>query len=318
MRMIKNVQKITLVTSDLYDVTLIREIDRAKRRIIIKSMTFQLGPRIAAIVDSAEAACRRGCSVAIHLDIYSVLVRPSTLRYLYMLRKRGILVRWHGKLRINPFARRSHSKFAIVDDCVFAFGGMNFKESAFVSADYMLQIKDVGLSEWLLDILDGPSMEAKSHKIDAQSMALYDSGKPGDSTIYDTACYLAKGAKTIFFVSKMSPSGVLAEIITAKRAVLYYNPPGHPKLSLLSTVAAVLDQHKYKTCSKWKSDVYLHAKCLIATNKVSSILSGSHNLNRRGVQYGTDEIALVSQDSQLACQIERYIANQSDSKGLHS
>jgi hypothetical protein len=108
------------------------------------------------LIDALAAAARRGVAVHVAGDMftytemsgqfipshyYSKRVR-STTRMAKELHAAGVDFHWLGRLNISTVSGRTHSKWCVVDDTVFSFGGVNLYEEALGNIDYMFKVAE--------------------------------------------------------------------------------------------------------------------------------------------------------------------------------
>src|SRR5690606_17029818 len=97
-----------------------------------------------------------------------------------------------GRRELNPFAGRHHTKAAIVDDVVYAGGGINLTSGSFAeSHDYMWRLDDAELADSLYEQLPGLSDQLSEDKVVYKSSdfeVIVDTGAKGESLIYNRTC----------------------------------------------------------------------------------------------------------------------------------
>lgn len=297
---------------------LLRHIPGAKQRIVIHSMALYWGERTLPIARLLEDAVKRGIEVRIVGDTYckfELRTRPLMETGSYPWRKTavinkrlqdlGVRVTYMGKIGINPFKNRCHSKITLIDNYIWTFGGINFTDRSFENYDYMLHTQNTVLADQLYTLVrrieeNSPTpFPDTSDELDDQNTMLFDGGKQGSSVIYETACSLAANAKKIYLVSQMCPSGILAERINQTDNECYFVTPA--QTSTPNNIGILIDQARYKIKNQYKKNTYIHAKFILTIDNdgTKHILSGSNNFSWRGVAYGTKEIALHSTDPKL-------------------
>ncbi|HSD55680.1 MAG TPA: phospholipase D-like domain-containing protein [Candidatus Saccharimonadales bacterium] len=306
-----------LVTATDYFESLSKTIPAAKKRIVIHAMVVLWQTYTESLAPLLQDALDRGVEVRIVGDMYSKLTAnmPSfvrgdhgqrwghTIAINSELRSSGANVTYVGKLGLNPFKQRCHSKITIIDDLVYTFGGVNFYSGAFTFHDYMLETTDSKLADRLYslvcDIEKFPRMTDTIEKLNKHNTLLFDGGTPGSSAIYDAACAAAANAKKVYYVSQMCPSGRLAKFITATDNECYFVRP--TQADTPSNLALIFDKARFGVTNRYKGKRYIHAKFILTEDKdgTKHIISGSNNFSWRGIAYGTKEIAVHSTDPVL-------------------
>jgi cardiolipin synthase len=303
--------------ADYYD-ALITGIPKAKKRIIIHAMSLLWSRENEQLLPALHDAVERGVEVRIVGDIYSKffantpkLVRTrDTPKWAHTrainikLEAEGAHVTYVGRLGLNPFKGRTHSKCTIIDDTVYTFGGVNFCDSAFHNHDYMLEIKDAAFCDELRDIVMGIEKAKQplpniSKPLSKTATMLFDGGNPGSSVIYDKACELVEDAKKVYFVSQMCPSGKLAKLITSTDNECYFIHARQADTP--DNLALIFDRTRYNIDNRYKGKRYIHAKFILTEAKdgTKHLISGSNNFSWRGIAFGTKEIAVHSTDPAL-------------------
>lgn len=286
-----------------------------------------------ALITELEAAAKRGVRVTVAGDVFTygevsggfLPIRyyspgvKNTNRMVKALRKAGVDFHWLGRGRATVFNGRTHSKWCIVDDTVFVFGGVNVYQEGIENVDYMFRLTDTGLADRLaqeqhrLQNAEKRTTNYPSVAIEHSSTntVLIDGGIIGQSVIYRRACELAEQADHITFVSQYCPTGKLARILKRKQSKvkLYYNPPAHAKA--LNRFVITISQFLSGLKTSYRKKTYLHAKFIIFTMADGSkvALTGSHNFAYTGVLLGTREIALETKDPAVVAQLETFVKN---------
>lgn len=320
-----------LLTATEYARDLTRKIKAAESRICIISTTFHADdPLSTAVVDALADAAARGVKVSIGADSFTYIEPKGSIltgakkhssrainahRVQRRLSKDGVEFQWLGRMSNLVFAGRTHTKWAIVDDIVYSFGGVNLDHVSFTNADYMIRFQHHVLAERLADehrrILkaDRANHASRSHKLvlDEQNTILIDGGVPGDSVIYRRACTLAKEASEVTLVSQYCPTGRLSRILKRKSAVLYFNHWRKARWVNMLIIQAGMIISRQSTL--YNRRLYLHSKFIIYTaqDKSRVALSGSHNYTNSGVIVGTREIALETRDPELIDQLAAFL-----------
>ena len=307
----------------------VKTIRRAHTSVYLLTMIIYDDPSTEELFRAICDAAQRGVHVQVVGDTFSYMERAidyrpgvgvkAHFRPVTCLKRRitasGGSFHWLGNHATTVLTSRTHSKWLVVDDIVYSFGGTNLYPASFSNIDYMIKIKDVGLATHLIAeqkrILsaDRQGHAYRSHKFgDDNNLVLVDGGFVGDSIIYRHASRLAEKAREITYVSQYCPTGRLARILRTKPTLFYYNPASSARgfnALAIKIGAALSGIHTLYT-----RDAYLHAKCMIFTmpdgEKVA--LTGSHNFPHGGVWMGTREIALETRDQRIVKQLETFVA----------
>jgi cardiolipin synthase A/B len=284
----------------------------AKRRVVIEAMVVLMDGRTEVFVPLLLDMLRRGVKVRIVGDIYSHFESQTasianrgphfswkkTMLATEQLREAGAEVVYFGKLGINPFSGRCHTKITVIDDTVFTFGGVNFSDSHFDYRDLMLECQNTALADRLdnlvRDIQKAGKQPNLTEKLDTYSTLLFDGGTPGHSVIYKKACEIIADARKVYYVSKMCPSGVLARLLSKTEAHCYFNRPELEGLP--ANLAIIWDQRRFGIKNLYTGSQHVHAKIILTEGHDGSrhIISGSNNFSWRGIAFGTKEIAVHS------------------------
>lgn len=303
-----------------YARSLADSIPKARQRVIINAAGFLWGSKVNIFIPLLQEAVARGVEVRIVADVYSKFVartpHPNRSRkdmYPWSkivsindgLRQAGAHITYVGRLGLNPFSRRIHSKITIVDDRIFTFGGVNFTDDMFSNHDYMLDMRDPILADRLYRLIRGIEknrpgpMPDLDEQLGGTATLLFDGGTPGTSVIYDAACRAVSTARKVYFVSQMCPSGRLAKLLNATDSECYFIRP--KQADPPANIALAFDQWRFRVKNRYSAPRYIHAKFILTEDKNGSkhIVSGSNNFSWRGVAYGTKEIAVHSTDPGL-------------------
>lgn len=306
------------IPANVYFETLLKAVPKAKKRIVIHAMTLLWGTRTKELAPHLIAAAGRGVEVRIVGDIYSKFQarRPQFIRSKIssweqtetingQLRASGVHITYVGKLGINPFKTRCHSKIVLIDDLAYTFGGINFSDDSLENHDYMFEIHSATLADRLYKIVreiekdTGEPLADIREELDAHTTLLFDGGTPDESVIYETACDVVAAAKKVYYVSQMCPSGKLAELITATENECYFVRPSQAEPP--GPIDLIWNKLRYSITNRYKGKAYVHAKFILTEGHDGSkhLISGSNNFSWRGVRYGTKEIAMHSSDPEL-------------------
>jgi len=312
-----------------YIAALVRDVEHAKRRVILFSHILGCDASTTELIDALCAAAERGVRVEVASDVFTYSImggwrttpikadgRIRALREMAKKFKRsGVTFHWIGQLGPILFAGRMHIKWGVIDDKVYCFGGINLYEEGLQYADYMFGGRDTKLGDRIVsehERIVRANRLGKTHNSyhfsSLYGTVLVDGGKMGDSIIYTHACELAREAQAITFVSQYCPTGKLGKIMQAKEAKLYFS---HWRLArgfnrfLIRASMAFTGYH-----TLYQRQTFIHAKCIIYTmrdgRKVA--LTGTHNFVRGGVALGTREIALETSDPHIVAQLEEFLA----------
>lgn len=316
-----------LIPSGSYIDIVSQYIDKAEHRIACTSLIFLNDPTTKPLIKSLADASRRGVNVTVNADFstfsysagggrpasyFSKHVIPAKSSQ-QILTSSGAEFDWMGQNVWFMFAGRTHSKWIIVDDDVFSFGGMNISHKATNNADYMFHFHDHNLANKLIGeqtrIRSANKMGAiyKSHQFQSDyGTVLVDGGMIGDSLIYRRACQLASEASSICFVSQYCPSGKLGRTIKNKPHKVYFNHPHN--LDFLTKSLIVYAQKTSGLDNLYSRDAYIHAKYMIGEmpDGSSRAITGSHNFTPAGVWAGTREIALETTDPEIIARLKDF------------
>ena len=320
----------SIVSAKDYPTRLAEEIANAKTRVLITTMTLSNDcPEVDVIIDSLIFAAKRSVSVSVTADSMTYLEPKEHLLELVgrldrvkqskalgrKLRKAGVDFRWLGETKVGLIGR-VHSKWAVVDDVVYSFGGVNLDRHSFKNIDYMIRSENHELANFLADAHErirsadrgGYSLKNVSKEFDNATIII-DGGRAIRSAIYNRAKQLTRSAKNVTFVSQYCPSGSLAKLLKTTNNKLYFNPPETTKTLNTLVIKSAMKLSRFTT--SYSKNSYLHAKCMIfemvGGEKIA--LTGSHNFASLGILLGTREIALETNDPQLIADLENFISN---------
>lgn len=298
---------------------LVREVNRAKYRVLIVTLLISYDHETVHLFEALVRALRRGVEVCIIVDGYYTRVYfagrqqriRKTMQALELLRELRATVHLFGRSSINPFKGRCHSKFVIIDDSVYGFGGVNISDKAVRNNDYMLRWINAGLADRLhvlcATIRSDGTHPDESVVLDEHSTVLIDGGNPGESIIYQQACELVRQSRRVYYVSQFCPTGPLARQLFETNANYYFNRCSQAGMHIGAMLA--VDKVISGIRTSYRDKKYLHAKFLLAERDDGSrvVLTGSHNFKQQGIKYGTKEIALYSTDQRLWDQLFSYL-----------
>lgn len=301
----------------------------ATKRVYLISMVMADHPNTNELLSAIKEAAKRGVEVHVAADIFTfgevngsfLPIRyyspgsKETNKMVKVLKKSGVKFHWLGRGRITIFNGRTHSKWCVVDDTAFVFGGVNMYDGGIDNIDYMFRVEDALLANRLVEEqvrIERAERRSGNYPSTAVEQGdkkiLIDGGIIGQSVIYRRACELSQEAEKIVFVSQYCPTGKLARILSKKKHVkLYYNKasnaPGLNKL-VISISQFVSGLH-----TSYRKKRYVHAKFIIFTfaDGTKKAITGSHNFAYTGVLLGTREIALETADPEIISQLEDFI-----------
>lgn len=304
---------------------------KATTRIYLMSMVIADHEATRPLISALEKAAERGVEVVIAADIftygevsggflpfryYSHGAR-TTNRMVKTLKKAGVKFHWLGRGRITLYHGRTHSKWCVVDDTLFTFGGVNLYDEGIQNIDYMFRHTDAKLADRIVEEqkrvqkaeLRSNNYPSVAHEHGDMNV-LIDGGIIGQSVIYRRAVELAEKAAHITFVSQYCPTGKLSRILKKKPTTLYYNRP--LQADGLNRIVIRIGQFASGLKTSYTKARYLHAKCIIFTFEDGSkaAITGSHNFAYTGVLLGTREVALETRNSKIIAQLETFIKNE--------
>lgn len=320
---------VKLVTPSEYISQATELANTAKKRIYVLSCVIADHPATHDFIVALENAAKRGVEVVVAADVFTfgaviedfIPGRYKTddtrlaQRMARELKKAGVSFHWLGNRRATLYNGRTHTKWTVVDDTVFSFGGVNTYQKGLENVDYMLRSENAELAERLMEeqvriqklekrTENYPSF---SFPLDDTDSILVDGGMVGQSLIYKRACQLAKEAAHIRFVSQYCPTGSLAVQLRRTPSIAYFNRPSHTNGA--NKIPIAISAFISRIPNAYQRDTYLHAKLIIFTfpdgSKVA--LSGSHNYAYTGVLLGTREIALETKNPEIIAQLESFI-----------
>lgn len=308
-----------------------KAIRKAKKRVSFLCMMVTDDEETDELIDALNEAASRGVHVEVAADVftygelsghfiptgYFTKKARDTTKMARRFRESNVNFNWLGRFANTPFTGRTHIKWCVVDDDIYSFGGVNLYTQGIKNNDYMFKVTDAKLATTLDDELDR-LVRADSGRYSYRSRSIpstfgtvhIDGGLPLESVIYRRACTLARDAASVLYVSQYGPTSKLSRLLKKKDAKLYFNTAkgATPLNKILITVTHFLTYNK----TRYKKDVYLHAKFMIFTmpdgKKIA--LTGSHNFVHAGVLLGTREIALETENPAVISQLETFFHDQ--------
>ncbi|MGV9001678.1 MAG: phospholipase D-like domain-containing protein [Candidatus Saccharimonadaceae bacterium] len=306
-------------------------VNYATTRVYLLSMVIADHQITHPLIVALENAAKRGVQVVVAADIftygevsdgfmpfryYSRGAR-DTSRMVRNLKHAGASFHWLGRSRITLYSGRTHSKWCVVDDTVFTFGGVNLYNEGVQNMDFMFRLEDSKLADRIIEeqirVQKAENSSKNYHSViyERKNMTvLIDGGIIGQSVIYRRAVELAEQAVKITFVSQYCPNGKLSRVFKKKEVTLYFNRP--LQADGLNRLVIRIGQFLTGLKTSYKRARYLHAKCIIYTFEDGSkaAITGSHNFAYTGVLLGTREIALETRDPKVIEQIEKFIKTE--------
>ncbi len=303
----------------------------ARRRVRVMALTIADEHETEALLDALIAAAHRGVDVHVAADTftyadaagrfvpkrYLTKRQRSSMAMAKELTDSGVTFDWLGQEGGLPWRGRTHTKFCVVDDTVYSFGGVNLDDRGATNVDYMVRIVDHRLAEHLVRVYtrtrdaNTPLRGFRSSSLTyGTDEVLIDGGIPGDSIVYRRALTYASKAQRIVLVSQYCPTGELGRVVRSKHHEMWFNPPRNARLFNRILIAASMAVTGHRTL--YRKHQYLHAKVMVfylASGKRVAI-TGSHNFVRGGVTLGTREIALQTRNPLVIDQIEAFISSQ--------
>jgi len=303
-------------------------IKKAEKRVFLIAMVVADHPATHELLAAIEDAAKRGVKVTVTADVFTygeVSGGFLPLRYyspgvkdvnrmVKKLKSAVVKFYWLGRGHATMLNGRTHSKWCVIDDECFVFGGVNIYQNGIAeNRDYMFRLKNNHLADRLvyeqgrIAKADRASTNYPSvtYELEGNSV-LIDGGIIAQSVIYRRAIELSQEASHILFVSQYCPTGKLARILKKKDVDLYFNHPENAEGFNVPLIRLSMLTSGFKT--SYTKEPYIHAKFMIFTMKDGSkvALTGSHNFAYTGVLLGTREIALETSDPKIIGQLESF------------
>ncbi|WP_169816446.1 phospholipase D-like domain-containing protein [Demequina soli] len=318
-----------LLPAEDYVADATRRIHDAKRRVLLTTLTIAHDHRTDDLIEALVWAARRGVDVSVAADVFTYADAAGTFlptgyrtkawrtsdQLASRLTHEGVRFTWLGREKGLPWRGRTHTKFCVVDDVAYAFGGVNLDRKGIENTDFMLRIADPRLADDLETVYH-QIRHMNHHERGHESLelpygtdrVLVDGGIPGDSIIYRRALELARRAERVLLVSQYCPTGELGKVISERDHELWFNPPRNasPVNRALITSSMLWTRHR----SMYTSKHYLHAKVMVffGEDGARTALTGSHNFVEGGVRLGTREIAMETRNPATVAQILEFHA----------
>lgn len=320
--------KMTLLSAADYVAHATERIHAAQHRVYVIAMVVADHEATHAFISALQAAAQRGVHVSVAADVFTfgeVTGSFLPLRYYSKggrqstsmakkLKAAGVKFHWLGHGRVTIFNGRTHSKWCVVDDTSYVFGGVNLYQEGTEHVDYMYEVNDARLAQRLVDEQKkiqraertATNYSSVGYEIDGHTV-LFDGGIMAHSIIYRRAIELTEAAESVIFVSQYCPTGKLARALNDTPHHLYFNRPEQASLFNRLLIRTNMFLTGFKTA--YTKDRYLHAKCMVFSMKDGSkvALTGSHNFAYAGVLLGTREVALETKDPAIIQQLESFL-----------
>ncbi|MCL2038020.1 phosphatidylserine/phosphatidylglycerophosphate/cardiolipin synthase family protein [Candidatus Saccharibacteria bacterium] len=309
-----------------------KAVRRAKKRVFLIGLTLFRSDSTGQLLDAMITAAQRGIEVHVAADFATYInamrgIRDLPLTYRNRsaravtslgkdLTAAGAQFRWLGRQYGYLFMGRTHSKWLVVDNMVFSFGGVNIdRDSNFRNhTDYMFRIESQELADLLvneqvaIEKVDKKGRTARNHSSKISiGKVLFDGGKPGRSMIYDTALRLARQASEILLVSQHCPTGRLGKVLAQKPSRIYFNQLKNVD-SKQNQLMIRLGKPSMRRNNLYNRAKYLHSKFMVFTMPDGSrrAITGSHNFVAASSRLGTREVALETDDEKIISQLEKF------------
>ena len=317
-----------LLASNEYTKDAVKVIGSAKERICLMTMIASYDDTTDDLFDAIITAKTRGVKVDLAADIFTYSEIGGHLRFKTSrshkikpvetlkkkLRSVDVKINWLGTDSSFLFSGRTHSKWLVVDDTVYTFGGINLYDEGVNNTDFMLRLDNHDLADNLVReyhrIIRANKTRNKYHSYHfsiPHGQVLIDGGRARDSIIYRRAKQLVQDAKSVVYVSQYCPTGKLADLLKNKPTKLYFNP--WQQSQSLNAIFIRISSWKTNLKTDYSRQNYIHSKFIICTMPNSSkvAITGSHNFAGGGVWLGTREIALETNDSDIITQLESFV-----------
>lgn len=311
---------------------LISSIDIAKTRIAMIALTIAEDDDTRSLIDALCRASQRGVAVSVGFDIYftyreiektsrRLSLIPQRLGLMRETKRRleraGVKVRWLGMATFPFLLRRTHTKWSVVDDTVYSFGGVNlYKLGITSSIDYMFRVDGSELADLIqsehrrIIYSDKAGHGYRSHMFGSASHTiLIDGGKLFDSIIYRHALIYAREATDIQFVSQYCPTGQLGRLLAKHPSAQLYFNHWHNTRDPINRLMIRFNSLRTGASTNYTGSIYLHAKFILFTMPTGQkiAITGSHNFISGGGMLGTREVALETTDPAIIGQLEDFL-----------
>lgn len=310
---------------------LTKDIAQAKKRVSVISTILTDDQTTRPMTRALKAASKRGVKVDVAIDIFTFgelannftpfkkyKTKFNSIRTLKkQFRKNKVNFIWLGKAKFFVLSGRTHTKWVVIDDIVYCFGGINLYDTGLKTADYFFKFKDSEVAGLLMETYknilksDRTGSGYKSHTVHYKDCKiLIDGGFVGDSLIYKRAVELSAKAKSAVLVTQYAPYGKFAKNLKKIDSTLYFNSPNNASFLNKMTIKFGMMRSGLKT--DYARPRYIHAKFIIFTmpNGKKIAISGSHNLVSGGGLLGTREIAIETSNPKYIKLLEKFIEQE--------
>jgi cardiolipin synthase A/B len=320
-------------------------IKHAQERVWLQAMVIESGEVLDSVAPLLIDAAKRGVDVRLYYDwvtqrylhghirltptLNSTLVQQEQKQHMRnaklwdKLRKRGVKV-----VEVNrpifgrhafPVMGRNHIKIYVVDNATW-MGGINFFDSSFNNLDFMVRFTDQAVvgalcAQFMMVNAERPKKDYVK-RTGEWGVLVVDAGKQGKSLIYDQAYDMVEKANDeVIFVSQLVPENSILELLLekAKKGVRVIIYTSHPEDSTFTKYPLryfyTTFRKELKKASGSITFIHLnkkiHAKLIVVDGKEA--MFGSHNFVESGVQMGTQEISLRTQNPELLRQLLEFV-----------
>ncbi len=317
----------TLLEPKAFLADAIAAINTAEKRIFVLTMILDRDSTTEPFFTAIEQAAKRGIPVEMAADTFTYTELSghfhlssqfneeirAVMNIRRHLAKHGVHFNWLGNYASTLITGRTHSKWLVIDDVVYSFGGINLYKVGFSHTDFMIKTTDATIANRLLQeqtrilAADKAGHAYRSYSFgDEINRVLVDGGFLGDSIVYRRACRLITQSKRVTYVSQYCPTGKLGRLLKKVDSKLYFNPWN--KADSMNAVFIRLASYFSGHVTNYTRDNYLHSKFILfeLTTGEKVAITGSHNFANGGIWLGTREIALETRDPQLIAQLERF------------
>ncbi|HSW97287.1 MAG TPA: phosphatidylserine/phosphatidylglycerophosphate/cardiolipin synthase family protein [Candidatus Saccharimonadales bacterium] len=329
----------TLQESSVFFEDVKQLIRKAKKRIWVQVMIFEMVPAMEEYVALFMDAARRGVDVQLgfdwiseryygeNLDVYPTInhkkIKTRQAVHLFAqeqytkLRKSGVtLTIFNLPSSLGGMfllGKRNHNKLIIIDDIAWT-GGINLIANPNRFIDFMVKIYDPRIVSVIECYFSRLKKVSEVISCTDEYQFLIDEGKKGSSLIYRTAIELIQNAKKeITFVSQMLPdSGFLEQLVKKSKQGVHINAIISSAEHNIFTKFPFryhyqLFQSKIKNNSHFTllhSKQWIHAKLLVIDREKA--IFGSHNFAKWNELIGIEETGFLTSDKNLLTQFNKF------------